>query len=97
MNKGEKERRKQILNGLKQKHQQEFEAGLPMNRAVFKNLFDHLGNQLGENSCDHTNKLTAEFLEKNKIGNIENVLNWLADNGGYCDCEILANVEEKFE
>ncbi|WP_374760238.1 DUF2695 domain-containing protein [Dyadobacter pollutisoli] len=24
-------------------------------------------------------------------------MQWLSDKGGYCDCEILANVEEQFE
>ena len=97
MNKDEKERRKQNLNDYRKKQRQEFEEGLPMNREDFKNLFDDLDNQLEKNGCDHTTKLTAEFLENNKISKIENVLHWLADNGGHCDCEILANVEEQFE
>lgn len=97
MNKDEKERRKQILNELSKKKQQEFEEGLPMDREVFKNLFDDLNNQLEEKGCDNTTTLTAAFLENNKISKIENVIHWLADNGGHCDCEILANVEEKFE
>lgn len=50
-----------------------------------------------ESGCDDTNILTATFLKNKKIENIEMVLDWLAENGGYCDCEILANVEEKFE
>lgn len=97
MDKEEKERRKQILNELREKQLKEFEQSLPMDREIFENLFDYLDNQLEENSCDDTNKLTLEFLVKNKIENVETVINWLAENGGYCDCEILANVEEKFE
>ncbi|MDN3691200.1 DUF2695 domain-containing protein [Chryseobacterium tructae] len=97
MDKDEKERRKQFLKELREKKQKEFEQSLPMDREIFENLFDYLDNQLEENNCDDTNKLTLEFLVKNKIENIETVLNWFAENGGYCDCEILANVEEKFE
>jgi hypothetical protein len=97
MDKDEKERRKQILNELREKQQKEFEQSLPMDREDFENLFDYLDNQLEENSCDDTNKLTLEFLVRNKVENIETILNWLGENGGYCDCEILANVEEKFE
>lgn len=97
MDKDEEERRKRILNELREKQQKEFEQRLPMDRKVFENLFDYLDNQLEENSCDDTNKLTLEFLVKNKIDNKETVINWLAENGGYCDCEILTNVEEKFE
>lgn len=96
MDKNEKERRKQIRNGLRQKQHEEFENSLPMDRKVFEKLFDYLDYQLVKMDCDDTNTLAAEFLKKNKIMNIENVLGWLAENGGYCDCEILANVEEKF-
>ncbi|MEO8237869.1 MAG: DUF2695 domain-containing protein [Flavobacterium sp.] len=97
MTKDEKERRKQILSELRQKQQKEFEQSLPIDRENFENLFDYLDIHLEENGCDDTNKLTVAFLTNIKIENIETVLNWLAENGGYCDCEILANVEEKFE
>lgn len=97
MEKNEKERRKQIRNELRQKQQEEFEKNLPMIRIFFENLFDYLDDRLGEIDCDDTNKLTVEFLKKNKILNIDDVLNWLVENGGHCDCEVLANVEEKFE
>ncbi|WBV61821.1 DUF2695 domain-containing protein [Chryseobacterium camelliae] len=97
MNKNEKEHRKQIRNEWKQKQQQEFEQNLPMNREVFGKLFDFLDYQLRKSDCDDTNNLAKQFLKKNKITDVENILNWLSENGGYCDCEILANVEEKFE
>lgn len=97
MDKNEKERRKQLRNEWKQKQHDEFENSLPMERKVFEKLFDHLDHQLEKNGCDDTNKITTEFLKKNKISNVENVIIWLAEHGGYCDCEILANVEEKFE
>jgi Protein of unknown function (DUF2695) len=95
--KDEKERRKQILNDLKQKADKEFEEGLPMSRESFKNLFDHLDIELTEKGCNHTVIITETFLEQNKIENIETILSWIADKGGYCDCEILANVEQQFE
>ncbi|WP_294213134.1 DUF2695 domain-containing protein [Chryseobacterium endophyticum] len=97
MDKDEKARRKQILSELRQKQQQEFEQSLPIDREILANLFDYLDDQLEESGCDDTNILTATFLKNKKIENIEMVLDWLAENGGYCDCEILANVEEKFE
>jgi uncharacterized protein YqeY len=92
----EKERRKQLLKEYREKQREEFEQSLPIERKIFKNLFDYLDNQLEKNSCDHTTKMTVKFLEKNQVKNIQDVLNWLADNSGYCDCEILGNVEEKF-
>lgn len=97
MDKDEKARRKRILSELRQKQQQEFEQSLPIDREILANLFDYLDDQLEESGCDDTNILTATFLKNKKIENIEMVLDWLAENGGYCDCEILANLEEKFE
>jgi hypothetical protein len=37
------------------------------------------------------------ILERQNISNITDVVEWLSDNGGFCDCEILANFEELFE
>ena len=95
--KSEKERRKQIMDDLKKKADQEFESSLPMSRDSFKNLFDCLETELTDKNCNDTNSLTKAFLLQSKIENEDEVLEWLAEHGGYCDCEILANVEEQFE
>ena len=95
--KNEKERRKQIMDELKKKADQEFESSLPMSRDNFKKLFDHLDTELNDKGCNDTNGMTKTFLQQTQVENIEKVLEWLADHGGYCDCEILANVEEQFE
>lgn len=68
-----------------------------MSRDNFKKLFDYLDSELREKGCDDTNRLTRSFLEQIDGVNTEEVLKWLANKGGYCDCEILANVEEQFE
>ncbi len=93
----EKERRKQIMDNLKIKADQDFESNLPMSRDNFKKLFHHLDIQLNGKACDDTNGLTGKFLLLSNVDNIDNVLGWLATQGGHCDCEILANVEEQFE
>lgn len=95
--KSEKERRKQIMDDLKQNADQEFESSLPMSRDNFKKLFDHLDTYLNDKGCDDTNSMTKTFLVQSKIEKVEEVLQWLAEKGGYCDCEVLANVEEQFE
>jgi F0F1-type ATP synthase membrane subunit b/b' len=95
--KSEKEQRKQLLNELRQKAQAEFEQSLPMSRTNFTALFDYLDKELTNQACDDTTKLTRAFLENLTSVNAAIVLAWLAEQGGYCDCEILANVEEGFE
>lgn len=93
----DKARRKQIRDELRLKAQEEFEAGLPMSRENFKYLFDGLDSILGAESCNDDHTLTVRFLNSISVTNVAEVLVWLMDNGGFCDCEVLANVEEQFE
>ena len=40
--------------------------------------------------------IAQEFLEKQKV-DVESVLDWIVNEGGGCDCEVIYNVEERFE
>ena len=95
--KNEKARRRQIQKELQEKAQIEFENSLPISKQQFHNLFDFLDEELEKKGCDDSLKITKQFLETNKVQNIEEVENWLKENGGFCDCEVLYNVEELFE
>ena len=95
--KNEIERRKQIKRELREKAKLEFENSLPISREKFTHLFDFLDEKIGKYDCDDSLKLTNEFLQEYKIENIQEVKNWLQENGGYCDCEVLNNVEEMFD
>ncbi|MNL50245.1 hypothetical protein D3C87_1732450 [compost metagenome] len=93
----DKARRKQLLHELRQKAKLEFEASLPMSRGQFQDLFDDLDVALQYEGCKHNHILTLKFLNSSDVKNVEDILSWLQDNGGYCDCEVLANVEGQFE
>ena len=93
----DKARRKEIQNQFADRELAEFKKGLPTDENTFPELFDYLDVQLGEKSCDHTTILTRAFLDKKGISNVAQVIEWLADNGGFCDCEVLANVEDIFD
>lgn len=95
--KNEKDRRKQLLDGLNQQAREAFESSLPMSRDLFQQLFDYLDEQLGSTECDDTYTLTKQFLSQSGVSEQEPVLQWLSDHGAYCDCEILNNVEEQFD
>lgn len=95
--KNEIERRKQITRDLRLKARQEFENSLPTSRENFKALFDYLDEQLTGNGCDHSLNHSIRFLQSLNLDNIESITGWLKENGGYCDCEVLANLEEKFD
>ena len=45
--------------------------------------------------CDDTHKLTKEILDEFSV-DIDETLEYLEDNGGYCDCEVIMNVDAGF-
>lgn len=92
-----KAKQKEIQNQLAEKELAEFKKCLPIDENIFSQLFDFLDVELGEYGCDHTTILTKKFLDKNVVVNAIDVINWLEDNGGGCDCEVLANVEDLFD
>ena len=94
--KEEKRRRAQLVEAMVQKDTEEAIERMPISFTDLATLFDHLDEQMGERGCDHTPKMTKAFLE-NKNLNTEVILPWLEEYGGYCDCEVLANVEESWE
>jgi malonyl CoA-acyl carrier protein transacylase len=88
--------KKELKNKYEHQQQEEFENSLPTDSEIFEKLFDYLDEEL-ENGCNHTLHLTETFLTSEKVNNVDEIKGWLRDNGGFCDCEVLANIEELFE
>lgn len=93
--KSEKQKRKKIFQKLQ--HQQLAEAivAMPLKRAELKAMFDWVDQKLLEAGCDHTLRYSEAFLQARHLP-IEEITNWLQEYGGYCDCEVIANVEDKW-
>ena len=96
MNKIEKNERKSLKQMYKAKEQEQISAALPVSVDVLKDLFDWLDKTAEKQVCDNTLSQTLIFLEKNDLKKDE-LIDWLKERGGYCDCEVLANVAEHFE
>jgi hypothetical protein len=92
----EKKRQKELLDDFKLKEKQAFMISLPFEKEKFQHLFDFLDEKLAEAGCDDTLLFTTEYLHENNLYS-EEAIDFLEENGGYCDCGVLANVEEKFE
>lgn len=92
MTKTEKERRNQIKTAIKDKERKALLEALPISLEMLQNCFDFLDGILAENNCDDTLKFTLDFIEQNNLPK-DGLINWLENSGGYCDCEVLANVE----
>ena len=87
-------RKDELKKAWKQQERQKLIASIPMPHQDLRDLFDHL-DQESESGCDHTLRLTTAFLQKRGL-DVERIVPWLREHGGYCDCEVIANVEDKF-
>ncbi|MBN2579778.1 MAG: DUF2695 domain-containing protein [Pirellulales bacterium] len=82
---------------LKAWHEQEKKKlldSIPMSHADLRDLFALLDRE-DASPCDHTLRETIEFLEKRKL-DVDKIVPWLQEHGGYCDCEVIYNVESEF-
>ena len=93
--KEEKRRRAALVQAMVAEDTKKAIEEMPISLAHLGQLFDYLDVEL-EEGCDHTPKITTAFLTSNNL-NTESILPWLQEQGGFCDCEILANVEESWE
>jgi hypothetical protein len=94
--KDEKTRRKELLHSLRDQDRQNARDNFPAPILVLKGLFDFLDRQFSESECDDTLRFTREYLRRNAMD--ENlVVQWLEKHGGFCDCEVLDNVEPTLE
>jgi hypothetical protein len=91
----EKQQRKALRREIANQEQAKAEAKMPISNSDLKGLFDHLDERLTEGSCDESLRYTREFLSNRSLSE-ENIVRWLGEYGGFCDCEVLANVENEW-
>lgn len=65
---------------------------LPVDRPQLESLVRHLEKSLEVRSCDHTLALTNSWAVRNELP-LDALRQGLADFGGYCDCEVVMNVD----
>ena len=86
----EPDRKRELKAEFKAAERRKLQESLPMEVDTLKELLSYLGRE-GAPPCDHTLKETVEFLQGRGI-DPRNVLPWLHNYGGYCDCEVVFNV-----
>jgi len=90
--KSELQHRKSLVHAIANEKRLESESSMPISKQTLAALFDYLDVALGT-GCDHSLKHTREFLRTHELAESV-VIPWLGQYGGYCDCEVLGNVEE---
>lgn len=71
-------------------------AAFPIAGSDLEALFNTVEEQLDQEACDDTLRLTEAWLASNGHAQAP-VVDWLRDNGGCCDCEVVANVRDHWE
>jgi hypothetical protein len=92
----DKETKRQLRKAVRAKERAAARASFPLPPAELRNLFDWLNEELGSQSCDRSLRLTRVWID-GRCHDASTILPWLEDNGGFCDCEVLANVEQQVE
>jgi hypothetical protein len=89
-------KKKRLKTQWRDQQRKSAQAALPLSVTDLKAMFDMLDVELPQTGCDHTRRLTEAWL-RSRGHDVESVFAWLDTQGGYCDCEVLANVEEKVD
>ena len=55
-------------------------------------LGKYLEQKLETEDCDHTLRITQEWLKNNIPKNTSKIISAIRNRGGFCDCEVLSNV-----
>jgi hypothetical protein len=92
----DKKAKKAMRDAVRQQQRMQARAAFPLPVSELKLLFDTLDVELPRQPCDHTRRLTKQWIES-RGHDVEAVFEWLDDNGGYCDCEVLFNSEQNFK
>lgn len=98
--KEEKQRRREIVRAIRDREHAEAEARMPIPKADLRDLFEFLDSTLFERRgdkiwsyCDHSLRRSHEFLRSRSLPE-DAIAKWLGEYGGFCDCEVAANVTQ---
>nr|WP_321397482.1 DUF2695 domain-containing protein [uncultured Desulfobacter sp.] len=94
VSKAGKKRRQALVQQIAEKEFQKEISKMPISKKNLKELFDYLDKPKPP-PCDHTLKDTIKFLDEKELDK-STIIPWLNEYGGYCDCEVIFNVDEKW-
>jgi hypothetical protein len=68
----------------------------PISDSLLEVMFEAVDAQVETLGCDHTLRFTEAWIAEHKQP-AEEVLAWLSEHGGFCDCEAVANAADYWE
>lgn len=67
-----------------------------LTKSQIEKLHIFIDRKIEKIGCDHSRKWTMIWAKKNQI-NIDDLIDALDDNGGFCDCEVVLNILEEID
>ena len=83
--------KRELKRALRARERETAEKALPAPKEMLLALLNHLDEKLAHEACDHTLRLTLAWAAAQGLDG-ERIASWTRENGGFCDCEVLANV-----
>ncbi len=86
--------RKREIENLEQLSGEELRAfldSLPAGQATISEMLDFIEDELYETECNHSLQYAMRFMMDNSL-DFGKLTSWLNDNGGYCDCKVMAEI-----
>lgn len=87
-------RKEELKKAWQDQERQTLISSIPMTHEDLRALFDFLDREDAP-QCDHSLRETVQFLQQRDL-DVDRIVRWLREYGGYCDCEVIYNVDDKF-
>jgi|ERR1035437_357534 hypothetical protein len=90
--------RKRQIENLEQLSGEELQAfldSLPTGQDTISDLLDYVEDELYDAECNHSLQYSMKFMMENHL-NFPKITSWLNENGGYCDCKVMAEIAPKW-
>ncbi len=86
--------RKREIENLEQLSGEELQAfldSLPAAQHTIGELLDFVEDELYDAECNHSLQYSMKYMMENRL-EFGKIISWLNNNGGYCDCKVLAEI-----
>jgi hypothetical protein len=90
--KADKAERKRLKDEYLRAQQAESVPRMPLDRPQLEGLLEHVASAVAVNGCDHTRAATDDWAAREGI-DVERLHEGLEEYGGFCDCEVVMNVD----
>lgn len=86
--------RKREIENLEQMSGEELQGFidlLPAGTDTISELLDFIEDELYETECNHSLQYAMRYMMEKKL-DFGKLTSWLNNNGGYCDCKVMAEI-----